>query len=264
MNDPFLVPCLVALRAEFNAVASGRDKGADGWIGDRSHAQSSSDHNPDETGATPSEDPDDVDEVHALDIDSTGPWPDGKGGEAGGWFDRTIRAIAARERAEYQSATVFGRLQNIIWRGRIISRSWGWSEWRTYSGASAHFDHAHFSARYLARTEADTRPWGVNEEDDMPSAEEVAEKTSALLQPTLAQILLATRQTANSVLLGRQAADAADAADAERDALMASLISKVDEEVYAQLRAGSPEATAAVLRAVLGDQAAEVGRLLAA
>jgi len=60
---------------------------------------------------------------------------------------------------------VFGRLQNIIWRGRIISRSWGWSEWRDYDGPSDHFDHAHFSARYLTRTESDTRPWGVQEED---------------------------------------------------------------------------------------------------
>lgn len=264
MNDPFLVPCLVKLRAEFNAVAPRRDKGADGWIGDRSHSQSSSDHNPDETGATPSEDPDNVDEVHALDIDSTGPWPDGKGGEAGGWFDRTILAIAARERAEYQSATVFGRLQNIIWRGRIISRSWGWSEWRAYTGASQHFDHAHCSARYLARTEADTRPWGVIEEDDMPSAEDVAAAVAERITPLLLQIQLANRQVGNSVLQGRQNADAADAADAERDAMLAALISKVDDEVYAQLRGGTPEATAAVLRAVLGDQAAEVGRLLAA
>lgn len=167
MNDPFLVPCLVTLRAEFNAVAPRRDKGADGWIGDRAHAMSVSDHNPDETGATPYEDADNVDEVHGLDVDCTGPWEDGKGGEAGGWFDRQILRIAEQERIEYESPTILGRLQNIIWRGRIISRSWGWSGWRTYSGPSKHFDHAHFSARYLSSTEADTRPWGVYEEDDV-------------------------------------------------------------------------------------------------
>jgi hypothetical protein len=167
MNDPFLVPCLVTLRAEFNAVAPHRDKGADGWIGNRAHQQESSDHNPDETGNTPYEDADDVDEVHATDIDSTGPWPDGKGGEAGGWFDLKVRAIAAQERVEFESKAMVGRLQNIIWRGQIISRSWKWSEWRKYSGPSDHFDHAHFSARYLTSTENDTRPWGV-EEDDMP------------------------------------------------------------------------------------------------
>jgi hypothetical protein len=158
-----LVPCLVTLRAEFNQVSPRRDKGADGSIGDAAHAATKSDHNPAPDG-----------QVHAIDIDSTGPWPDGKGGEADAWLDRKVRAIAARERVEYESATLVGRLQNIIWRGRIISRSWGWTEWRPYNGPSKHFDHVHFSARYLTSTESDTRPWGVAEEDDMPTAAEVA------------------------------------------------------------------------------------------
>jgi hypothetical protein len=159
-----LIPCLVALRAEFNAVAPGRQRGADGAIGDSSHT-SSSDHTPDEdSDVLRDHDADSKNEVHALDIDSDGPWPDGSGREAGGWFDRQVKAIAAREREEYLSADVYGRLQNIIWRGRIISRSWGWSEWRARS-QNDHYDHAHFSARYLSRTEADTRPWGV--EDDV-------------------------------------------------------------------------------------------------
>lgn len=166
-----VVPCLLTLRSEFNKVAPNRDKGADGTVGDTSHSASSSDHNPDETGNTPYEDADYTDEVHALDIDSTGKWPDGKGGEEGAWFDKKIRYLAAKERAEYNSATVYGRLQNIIWRGQIISRSWGWSEWRTYTGSNKHFDHAHFSARYTTAQENDTRPWGVYEEDDMTKAE---------------------------------------------------------------------------------------------
>lgn len=177
------IPCLVALRGEFDAVAPGRDKGADGSIGDSSHT-SSSDHTPDEdSDVLRSRDADSDNETHAVDIDSTGPWPGDEGrpgNRAGGWFDRQILAIAERERAEYLSPTVFGRLQNIIWRGRIISRSWGWSEWRDYDGPSEHFDHAHLSARYLSRTEADTRPWGVKEEDDMTEAELVAAVTKAL------------------------------------------------------------------------------------
>lgn len=160
-----LIPCLVQLRTEFNAVAPRRDKGADGAIGDSSHT-SSSDHTPDEdSDVLRDHDADSKNEVHALDIDSDGPWPDGSGREAGGWFDRTIKALVEQERREYLSADVYGRLQYVIWRGRINSRSWGWSEWRTYTGASKHYDHAHFSARYLSRTEADTRPWGV--EDDV-------------------------------------------------------------------------------------------------
>jgi hypothetical protein len=154
-----LVPCLVQLRAEFNAVAPNRGRGADGSIGDSSHT-SSSDHTPDEdSDVLRDHDADDKNEVHALDIDSTGPWPEA------GWFDRAILALVDRERTEYESATMVGRLQYVIWNRRIASRSWGWT-WRTYTGSDPHTNHAHFSARYLTSTEADTRPWGI--EDDMP------------------------------------------------------------------------------------------------
>jgi hypothetical protein len=164
MSDWVLIPCLVALRQEFDAVAPRRDRGADGSIGDSAHT-SASDHTPDEdSDILRDRDADSRNEVHGLDIDCTGPWPDGKGGEAGAWFDRTVHAIVDRERAEAASPDVFGRLQYVIWRGRIASRSWGWT-WRDYSGPSSHFDHAHFSARYLTRTEDDTRPWGVEEAD---------------------------------------------------------------------------------------------------
>lgn len=164
MASWILVPCLVALREEFNALAPSRDKGADGSIGDTSHSASSSDHNPDETGNTPSEDADSINEVHALDIDSTGPWPRS--------FDSMVTALVAREKAEYESADVFGRLQNVIWNHRIASRSWGWT-WRDHTGPDPHTNHAHFSARYTTAQENDTRPWGVK--GDTLSAAEVTE-----------------------------------------------------------------------------------------
>jgi hypothetical protein len=47
------------------------------------------------------------------------------------------------------------------------------------------------------------------------------------------------------------------------DALKA-MIDQVDENVAARLVGATPEATAAALKAVLGDQAAAVGRILAA
>ena len=159
-----LVPCLVQGRSEFNAVEPNRDKGADGSIGDTAHADRSSDHNPDETGATPSEDSDRINEVHALDIDSSGPWPDGKGGQEGGWFDRKIKAIVADQRELWLSADDKCWLQNIIWRGKVYSLS---NDWKPvpHTGADGHFDHAHFSARYITSCENDTRPWGVLEEE---------------------------------------------------------------------------------------------------
>lgn len=156
-----LVPCLVSLRAEFNAVSPKRDKGADGSIGDSSHT-SASDHTPDEdSDALRDHDADSKNEVHALDIDSSGPWP------SAGWFDRTIKAIVAREKAEYNSPVMVGRLKYVIWNRQIASRSGGWV-WGPYSLADPHTNHAHFSARYESGPESDTRPWGVAKEDDMP------------------------------------------------------------------------------------------------
>jgi hypothetical protein len=167
VSDWVLVPCLVTLRTEFNTVAPTRRKSADGSIGDSSHT-SSSDHSPDEDSAILRDhDADSKNEVHALDIDSTGPWPDGKGNEAGGWFDRAIKAIVERHRLGIDD-----RLQYVIWRGHIASRSWGWT-WRVYTGTSdPHTNHAHFSSRYTTVQESDTSPWGLLEQKgpDMPLA----------------------------------------------------------------------------------------------
>lgn len=270
-----LVPCLVTLRDEFNRVSPNRDKGADGSIGDRAHAMSVSDHNPDESGATPYEDADNVDEVHAFDADCTGPWPDGKGGEAGAWFDRKIRAIAARERVEYQSATLAGRLQNIIWRGQIISRSWGWSAWQPYSGASKHFDHAHFSARYTTAQENDTRPWGVYEEADVAFADDkirITETTGReLFEPDLkagAEVDAATLLQL-AAIHARRGAVSADAALTTAKAVAAGQ-AKMDERMavledwLTKLSApAGDEQTAALLHSVLGARSRAVGQILA-
>lgn len=157
-----LVPCLVALRAEFDRLSPGRDRRADGWIGDAAHQRESSDHNPDETGRTPFEDADNVNEVHAIDIDT----------DLGGGLDLNTCVEWIRLRHQLGEDD---RLQNIIWRGRIASRTWGWA-WKPYTGASQHYDHAHFSARYSTAQEADTRPWGIaddRKDDDMPSVSDI-------------------------------------------------------------------------------------------
>lgn len=137
MADWHLVPCLVTLRAEFNAIAPGRDKGADGSIGDTAHAARASDHNPDAQGR-----------VLALDIDSTGPWPRP--------FDSLVEDCRGDDRLEY-----------IIWNRRIASRDRDWT-WRTYTGSSdPHTGHAHFSARHDHAGNDSTAPWGLTTGDDM-------------------------------------------------------------------------------------------------
>lgn len=256
MNEPFLVPCLVTLRTEFNRVSPTRDKGADGWIGDAAHKRESSDHNPDETGSTPFEDADDTDEVHALDIDCTGPWPDGRGGQAGGWFDDKIASIVAAEKRDYESPTIKGRLQNVIWRGWIASRSNGW-KWVPYFGASQHFDHAHFSARYLTETENDTRPWGVastviNKGEDVEQKD--IDAIVAALKPSFDLNLTAVRQTAQSVLAARDSVTALSTAVTGAFAKLAAQVDQVDDETIAGIFQGSDEQLIPVLREALGAE----------
>lgn len=138
---PALIPCLVTLRAEYNTAAPGRDKGADGWIGDSAHQERQSDHNPDSRSL-----------VHALDIDSTGPWPDPD------WFDASVKLIVDRQRKGLDD-----RLEYVIWNRQIASRDRGWT-WRTYTGTSdPHINHAHFSGRHSVPREKNTGPWHLEE-----------------------------------------------------------------------------------------------------
>jgi hypothetical protein len=138
--SPYLVACLVQLRAEFNAVSPNRDKGADGWIGDARHRTEVSDHNPDAQGR-----------VLAVDIDSTGPWPQP--------FNTYVQDIVTRQRAKYDT-----RLEYVIWNRRIASRSSSWA-WETYTGTTdPHTGHAHFSARHDHSGNTNTDPWGVEDE----------------------------------------------------------------------------------------------------
>jgi hypothetical protein len=172
-----LIPSLVKLRSEFNELNALRDKSSDGWIGDRAHATSSSDHNPDESGATPYEDADSTDEVHAIDIDKTGPWRHPQTGAS-----LSFGGIIERIREQHENGQD-NRLQNIIWNGRIASRSWGW-DWRTYNGSNKHTEHAHFSGRYTTAQENDTSSYNLyervvippppKEEEEMFSPEDLA------------------------------------------------------------------------------------------
>lgn len=152
MASWILVPCLVTLRNEFNELAPDRNRASDGSIGDLAHQRESSDHNPDETGRTPYSDADRINEVHAIDVDDDL--------RQSGWsMNRALEIIITRHRDGRDD-----RLQNVIYNRRIWSRSWGWTA-RAYTGASAHTEHAHFSARYTTAQESDTRPWGLLEED---------------------------------------------------------------------------------------------------
>lgn len=151
-----VVPDLLSLRAEFDQLAPHRDKGADGTIGDQAHAGRSSDHNPDETGATPHEDSDTVNEVHALDVDASGPWPAGMDmAKAVAVVVATCKSLGDRSPLGY---AIFNR---------TIREYPSWAP-RPYDGTDPHTGHAHFSSRYGSGTgtsnpENFRGPWGLLE-----------------------------------------------------------------------------------------------------
>lgn len=119
-----LAGSLLQLRSELNALWPKRDKTSDGSIGDQSHANRNSDHNPNRWGV-----------VTAIDIDA----------------DITNDRALTFQIAEYfrlLGKSGFKPLSNggyIIFFGKIASDMNGWV-WKTYTGINAHKSHLHVSA----------------------------------------------------------------------------------------------------------------------
>jgi hypothetical protein len=280
MASWILVPCLVSLRTEFNRLSPGRDKASDGSIGDVAHQQEPSDHNPDETGNTPTKDADSINEVHAIDVDNDL--------RKSGWsMDKCLEIIITRHRSGADD-----RLQNVIYNRRIWSRSWGWTA-RAYTGASAHTEHAHFSARYTTPQENDTSAWGLleGEDDDMATITQSDFNARmdawwlARMSPTAAdnkirsalrvapwqQMVGESGRSTHAVLFGDMLGLLEKAADQEPTAIASQVAADLDYQQLADLVVAalgdpqrSPAETAAALRTALGDRAPEVGKLLAA
>lgn len=156
-----LIACLDQLFTEFNRIAPSRDKASDGKVGDSAHAASSSDHNPDETGTVPIHDADSTNEVHAIDVDNNL-------NEPGLTMEAAVQFILSRCRSGAES-----RLRYIIYNRRIWSASSGWVQ-KTYTGASPHTEHAHFSASYDSSKEASRASWHL---EDIPVALTATDKT---------------------------------------------------------------------------------------
>jgi hypothetical protein len=160
MSSWIVVACLLKLRDEVNALAPGRDKGADGTIGDQAHADRTSDHNPDETGAVPIHDADHTNEVHALDITT-------ELNEPGLSLETIVQFILARCRSGAER-----RLRYIIFNHRIWKADNDWRQ-EAYNLADPHTGHAHFSASYESALEASTASWHL---EDIPVALTTADK----------------------------------------------------------------------------------------
>jgi hypothetical protein len=280
-----LIPALVELRAAFNRLNPNRDRRSDGWIGDAAHRSSTSDHNPDDTSGSSTEqtDSDRTPEVHAVDVDETGPWPHDARGP---WtLMRGVRQIITDCRAGRER-----RLRYVIYERTIWAASWGWAA-RAYTGANPHDHHAHFSGSYDTALERDTRPWNIGwvapppppKEEYMPLTREdlTGIRTAVALGIYDALWVAAHRRdlpdgrlkyagggsVGESIRANLAALTAGPAVDALTGPLAAvhAAVLGVDEEVVARLGAAplDAEQKAALLRPVLGDQAAAVGRALA-
>ena len=117
-----LAPALAALRDEVNRLWPNRDRSYDGTIGDLAHqAQSKSEHNPDVKGV-----------VRAIDITARGID-----------VDALLNAAIGDPRVHY-----------VIYRGRICSRTYGW----TWHRSSGHEHHVHISLRNHT---SESAPWDV-------------------------------------------------------------------------------------------------------
>lgn len=156
-----LIPCLKALFAELDRIAPSRDHASDGSVGDTVHQNEVSDHNPDETGSVPIHDADHVNEVHAIDVDNNLR-------ESDLTMEKVVQFLLGRCRSGAEK-----RLRYIIYNRRIWSASSGWVQ-KAYHGASAHTEHAHFSASYDTKLEASTASWHL---EDIPVALTTADKT---------------------------------------------------------------------------------------
>lgn len=258
MSSWTVIPCLLALRDEFNALAPNRDKGADGTIGDSSHT-SSSDHTPDEDSSKlENKDSDHANEVHALDTDSTGPWP------AGRTFKDIFLDVIELEREKWNAPDDKCRLNYAIFDRKIYDKDNDFAP-QDYTGSDPHTNHAHFSARYETSCEEDTRPWGVIGDIVTPEDIEAVAKavwTRQLTNPhygkdgdtrkTVSAEDFQRYEDVNHLTTQRKILEAIDALPTD-DENAAAVVEALGQD--------DPEALAAALRGVLTPEQVEALRL---
>lgn len=186
MRPATLAPCLAQLVREvvarYDLPTWPRPGTSDGWIGDRQHARTTSDHNPNAEG-----------DVRAVDLDVRG-----------------IDAVALAEHVRALGAAGFPALRGgyVIHNGRIAGTNLpGRWAWQPYRGPNPHRTHVHVSA---GDSPADYRrrdPWQLSREDDPVSPsdiEQVAQRVAALLRPELDALRTVQAEQSREIDLMRQ------------------------------------------------------------
>ena len=117
---PLLCKAGQQLREQIDDAFLDRERKSDGWIGDRSHSNRKSDHNPDPSNGI----------VRAIDVDKD---LDSRP-STGAYLADQIRKCAKKDK----------RISYVIYAGKISSAKSLW-RWRTYSGVNSHHAHIHIS-----------------------------------------------------------------------------------------------------------------------
>lgn len=241
-----LTTALTRLRGDFNERFPRRDKTSDGWIGDARHAESTSGHNPDESGGGEYEDADSKDEVRAIDVDVDF-------GEPGVTAQEVVDAVLS-------VPADLARLRYIIYDRRIWSRNTAWKP-RAYTGANPHDKHIHFSGAPEADESAASWRSVLNVGSDMNWNDDVVPSGDPA-NPTwgvawaFGEMLRRQAAARDFAKAAVDAVAALAAGDAQRAQEILAAVEQVDESVLSGLGAlGAAEAAEALI-AVLGEQKA--------
>lgn len=265
------IPASTSLLAEINAVGEpGRVKAQDGTVADSLHG-STSDHQPDEdSAALKGKDADSINEIHARDADSRGPW-------LPGWsMERIVQTVVARVRAGVEK-----RIRYIIYRKRI----WHWVDGQfvqsVYDGDDPHELHAHFSFNYgsgagTSNPENITSPWGI-------LAAYEAEQDMAIDQADVTTIVTGFRNTGGKGILSDTergfiakavatelapqflaVLNGVDLADADEPAIIAGVLAGLTPERLGQAITAAGLTPQALADALPDEMAGQVADILAA
>lgn len=158
----YAAPSILNALHQATALWPNRNKGADGTIGDASHAASESDHNPDSKGC-----------VHAFDLTH----------DPAHGVDTFKLADHLRDRS--LADPDFRRIIKYIISNRRIYNPSISPAWRTYNGSSPHTDHVHVSISYTKEAENWNGHWWTAQGQEDEVTDEDLKKIGKLIDDKL-------------------------------------------------------------------------------